>query len=29
MLLTTPIRLYLIDNNYQYQLLVLIVAHPS
>ncbi|HDI2978062.1 TPA: hypothetical protein PKU27_000884, partial [Staphylococcus aureus] len=25
MLLTTPIRLYLIDNNYQYQLLVLIV----
>ncbi|HAR3770080.1 TPA: hypothetical protein I1E07_002678, partial [Staphylococcus aureus] len=27
MLLTTPIRLYLIDNNYQYQLLVLIVAH--
>ncbi|HGZ8042713.1 TPA: hypothetical protein ACRU8A_001055, partial [Staphylococcus aureus] len=24
MLLTTPIRLYLIDNNYQYQLLVLI-----
>ncbi|MEB6798190.1 hypothetical protein M1259_09155 [Staphylococcus aureus] len=28
MLLTTPIRLYLIDNNYQYQLLVLIVAHP-
>ncbi|HGZ9775361.1 hypothetical protein GSK89_04125, partial [Staphylococcus aureus] len=26
MLLTTPIRLYLIDNNYQYQLLVLIVA---
>ncbi len=29
MLLTTPIRLYfLIDNNYQYQLLVLIVAIP-
>ncbi|MCE3403288.1 hypothetical protein GSK89_04105, partial [Staphylococcus aureus] len=27
--LTTPIRLYLIDNNYQYQLLVLIVAHPN
>ncbi|HED5933440.1 TPA: hypothetical protein R5T48_000905 [Staphylococcus aureus] len=27
MLLTTPIRLYLIDNNYQ--LLVLIVAHPN
>ncbi|HDT6322519.1 hypothetical protein [Staphylococcus aureus] len=27
MLLTTPIRLYLIDNNYHYQLLVLIVAH--
>ncbi|HEG7575540.1 TPA: hypothetical protein SFT08_001828 [Staphylococcus aureus] len=27
MLLTTPIRLYLIDNNYQYQLLVLIVVH--
>ncbi|MCM0578714.1 hypothetical protein [Staphylococcus aureus] len=27
MLLTTPIRLYLIDNNYRYQLLVLIVAH--
>ncbi|HGZ8748749.1 TPA: hypothetical protein ACOF9H_002813, partial [Staphylococcus aureus] len=26
---TTPIRLYLIDNNYQYQLLVLIVAHPN
>ncbi|HDJ6724669.1 TPA: hypothetical protein PQ905_002607, partial [Staphylococcus aureus] len=25
MLLTTPIRWYLIDNNYQYQLLVLIV----
>ncbi|MDT4069824.1 hypothetical protein RPP65_01175, partial [Staphylococcus aureus] len=25
----TPIRLYLIDNNYQYQLLVLIVAHPN
>ncbi|HDP3234370.1 hypothetical protein GSK96_04750, partial [Staphylococcus aureus] len=24
-----PIRLYLIDNNYQYQLLVLIVAHPN
>ncbi|HCZ0170789.1 hypothetical protein MEN36_00505 [Staphylococcus aureus] len=29
MLLTTPIRLYLIDNNYQYRLLVLIVAHPN
>ncbi|HDC9915701.1 TPA: hypothetical protein O9R79_000389 [Staphylococcus aureus] len=29
MLLTTPIRLYLIDNNYQYQLLVLIVALPN
>ncbi|EKS0094760.1 TPA: hypothetical protein I1S19_002082 [Staphylococcus aureus] len=29
MLLTTPIRLYLIDNNYQYQLLVLIVVHPN
>ncbi|HDI0840870.1 hypothetical protein RK80_010515 [Staphylococcus aureus] len=29
MLLTTPISLYLIDNNYQYQLLVLIVAHPN
>ncbi|HHR8080317.1 TPA: hypothetical protein ACS9RP_000587 [Staphylococcus aureus] len=29
MLLTTPIRWYLIDNNYQYQLLVLIVAHPK
>ncbi|HDC3630880.1 TPA: hypothetical protein R6791_000081 [Staphylococcus aureus] len=29
MLLTTPIRLYLIDSNYQYQLLVLIVAHPN
>ncbi|HEF0707606.1 TPA: hypothetical protein R9C81_001478 [Staphylococcus aureus] len=29
MLLTTPIRLYLIDNNYQYQLLVLIVTHPN
>ncbi|HGO1661854.1 hypothetical protein G6Y62_03285 [Staphylococcus aureus] len=29
MLLTTPIRLYLIVNNYQYQLLVLIVAHPN
>ncbi|HDG0775832.1 TPA: hypothetical protein ACOGBV_001098 [Staphylococcus aureus] len=29
MLLTTPIRLYLIDDNYQYQLLVLIVAHPN
>ncbi|MCS5114580.1 hypothetical protein L2P85_11220 [Staphylococcus aureus] len=29
MLLTPPIRLYLIDNNYQYQLLVLIVAHPN
>ncbi|HEH8752797.1 TPA: hypothetical protein ACGUKJ_002145 [Staphylococcus aureus] len=29
MLLTTPIRLYLIDNNYQYQLLVLIGAHPN
>ncbi|HEI9523648.1 TPA: hypothetical protein SLD31_000706 [Staphylococcus aureus] len=29
MLLTTPIRLYLIDNNYQYQLLVLIVAHRN
>ncbi|HCW7569706.1 hypothetical protein [Staphylococcus aureus] len=29
MLLTTPIRLYLIDNDYQYQLLVLIVAHPN
>ncbi|HBC4764045.1 TPA: hypothetical protein ACH64J_000177 [Staphylococcus aureus] len=29
MLLTTPIRRYLIDNNYQYQLLVLIVAHPN
>ncbi|HAR4146287.1 TPA: hypothetical protein I1F47_001383 [Staphylococcus aureus] len=29
MLLTAPIRLYLIDNNYQYQLLVLIVAHPN
>ncbi|HGO2202398.1 TPA: hypothetical protein ACK0LD_002209 [Staphylococcus aureus] len=29
MLLTTSIRLYLIDNNYQYQLLVLIVAHPN
>ncbi|HDD0862831.1 TPA: hypothetical protein O9629_001826 [Staphylococcus aureus] len=29
MLLTTPIRLYLIDNKYQYQLLVLIVAHPN
>ncbi|HDM6363388.1 hypothetical protein [Staphylococcus aureus] len=29
MLLTTPIILYLIDNNYQYQLLVLIVAHPN
>ncbi|HHA6747817.1 TPA: hypothetical protein ACONIO_001136 [Staphylococcus aureus] len=29
MLLTTPIRLYLIDNNYQYQLLVLIVAHAN
>ncbi|PZJ30867.1 hypothetical protein C7P99_10525 [Staphylococcus aureus] len=29
MLLTTPIRLYLIYNNYQYQLLVLIVAHPN
>ncbi|HDZ0096349.1 hypothetical protein JY632_07105 [Staphylococcus aureus] len=29
MLLITPIRLYLIDNNYQYQLLVLIVAHPN
>ncbi|MEN8971729.1 hypothetical protein [Staphylococcus aureus] len=27
MLLTTPIRWYLIDNNYQYQLFVLIVAH--
>ncbi|HHQ1562816.1 TPA: hypothetical protein ACSO45_002399, partial [Staphylococcus aureus] len=26
---TTPIRWYLIDNNYQYQLLVLIVAHPN
>ncbi|WRN54019.1 hypothetical protein UM630_04145 [Staphylococcus aureus] len=29
MLLTTPIRWYLIDNNYQYQLLVLIVAHSN
>ncbi|MBG1215731.1 hypothetical protein F6Q40_07950 [Staphylococcus aureus] len=29
MLLTTPIRLYLINNNYQYQLLVLIVAHSN
>ncbi|EIB2245920.1 hypothetical protein [Staphylococcus aureus] len=29
MLLTTPIRLYLIDNNYQYQLLVLIVARSN
>ncbi|HDD4826702.1 TPA: hypothetical protein PA297_000687 [Staphylococcus aureus] len=29
MLLTTPIRWYLIENNYQYQLLVLIVAHPN
>ncbi|HEI1300982.1 TPA: hypothetical protein SIJ50_001266 [Staphylococcus aureus] len=29
MLLTTPIRLYLIDNSYQYQLLVLIVAHSN
>ncbi|HFZ4019013.1 TPA: hypothetical protein ACIKGU_000161 [Staphylococcus aureus] len=29
MLLTTPIRLYLIDNNYQYQLLVLIAAHSN
>ncbi|HAR5341563.1 TPA: hypothetical protein I1S86_000176 [Staphylococcus aureus] len=29
MLLTTPIRWYLIDNNYQRQLLVLIVAHPN
>ncbi|HDZ6327080.1 TPA: hypothetical protein RTW64_000073 [Staphylococcus aureus] len=29
MLLTTTIRWYLIDNNYQYQLLVLIVAHPN
>ncbi|HCW0006280.1 hypothetical protein [Staphylococcus aureus] len=29
MLLTTPIRWHLIDNNYQYQLLVLIVAHPN
>ncbi|HCY9163630.1 TPA: hypothetical protein O2C59_000781 [Staphylococcus aureus] len=29
MLLTTPIRWYLIDNNYQCQLLVLIVAHPN
>ncbi|WP_070956136.1 hypothetical protein [Staphylococcus aureus] len=29
MLLKTPIRWYLIDNNYQYQLLVLIVAHPN
>ncbi|EOD7795235.1 hypothetical protein LOR20_05015 [Staphylococcus aureus] len=29
MLLTTPIRWYLIDNNYRYQLLVLIVAHPN
>ncbi|OHS20775.1 hypothetical protein HMPREF3257_04120 [Staphylococcus aureus] len=29
MLLTTPIRLCLIDNNYQYQLLVLIVAHSN
>ncbi|HIA6970924.1 TPA: hypothetical protein ACWRST_000276 [Staphylococcus aureus] len=29
MLLTTPIRLYLLDNNYQYQLLVLIVAHSN
>ncbi|HEA6658819.1 TPA: hypothetical protein RXH93_001407 [Staphylococcus aureus] len=29
MLLTTSIRLYLIDNNYQYQLLVLIVAHSN
>ncbi|HDG9523308.1 TPA: hypothetical protein PBX66_000175 [Staphylococcus aureus] len=29
MLLTTPIRWYLIDNNYQYQLLVLIVAHHN
>ncbi|HCV0433762.1 TPA: hypothetical protein OVM01_000175 [Staphylococcus aureus] len=29
MLLATPIRWYLIDNNYQYQLLVLIVAHPN
>ncbi|HFV7884797.1 TPA: hypothetical protein ACYSTE_000979 [Staphylococcus aureus] len=29
MLLTTPIRWYLIDNNYQYQLLALIVAHPN
>ncbi|HDK3486546.1 TPA: hypothetical protein PR556_000295 [Staphylococcus aureus] len=29
MLLTTPIRWYLIDNNCQYQLLVLIVAHPN
>ncbi|MRV60703.1 hypothetical protein [Staphylococcus aureus] len=29
MLLTTPIRWYLIDNNYQYQLLELIVAHPN
>ncbi|HGZ9611919.1 TPA: hypothetical protein ACOFMM_001304 [Staphylococcus aureus] len=29
MLLTTPIRLYLIDNNYQYQLLVFIVAYPN
>ncbi|HDP2176729.1 TPA: hypothetical protein P6H68_001792 [Staphylococcus aureus] len=29
MLLTTPIRLYLIDNNYQYQLLVLIVVHSN
>ncbi|MGZ0075770.1 hypothetical protein ACVXZY_10005 [Staphylococcus aureus] len=29
MLLTTPIRLYSIDNNYQYQLLVLIVAHSN
>ncbi|HFE5320163.1 TPA: hypothetical protein ACF9GH_000083 [Staphylococcus aureus] len=29
MLLTTPIRWYLIDNNYQYQLLVLVVAHPN
>ncbi|WP_337223846.1 hypothetical protein [Staphylococcus aureus] len=29
MLLTTPIKWYFIDNNYQYQLLVLIVAHPN
>ncbi|HCZ8917371.1 TPA: hypothetical protein O4F48_001133 [Staphylococcus aureus] len=29
MLLTTPIRCYLIDNNYQYQLLVFIVAYSN